>query len=63
MDYPGWNIETTHPVAVSSPDYCPWCADMVPRTVATAVEWESVAHGAVEFHPSEVEHRVVVRAA
>ncbi len=62
MDYPGWSIETTHPVDPESAEYCPWCADMVPRTVAFAADWGSTAHGAVEFHPEEVEHRVTVRA-
>jgi len=61
MDYPGWTIETTHPVDESDPEYCEWCAGMIPGTVAFAADWGSVGHSAVEFHPEGTEHRVTVR--
>lgn len=44
MDYPGWTVETTHPVDEADPLYCATCAGLVPATIAFAADWGSTAH-------------------
>lgn len=61
MDYPGWTIETTHPVTEGDPDFCQPCFDAVGPTVAFAADWGSTAHGHQFEQPEGTMHVVVVR--
>lgn len=62
MDYPGWTIETTHPVDDTDPTFCQACADAVAPTVAFAADWGSTAHGHQFEQPEGTAHRITVRA-
>jgi hypothetical protein len=61
MDYPGWSVETTHPVDEADPAYCSHCFAMIDPTIAFAQSWGSTAHSATEYEPPDVAHTVTVR--
>ena len=62
MDYPGWTIETTHPVDEADPDFCDICANGVAPAVAFAADNGSTAYGSQLADPNGGYHLVVVRA-
>lgn len=61
MDYPGWTVETTHPVDEADPDYCAQCSGMVAPTMAHATSWAVSASQAQETDDMGNLHTVVVR--
>lgn len=61
MDYPGWDIETTHPVDPEAEGFCQVCADAVPQTVAYAIDWGSHSHQVTD--PQGTVHHIAARPA
>lgn len=61
MDYPGWTVETSHPVDESDPAYCAQCAGMIGPAIAFATDWGSNAFQAQEPDDMGNTHTVVVR--
>lgn len=61
MEYPGWTVETTHPVEQGAEGYCQTCHDMIQPTIDMAVAWGSPAHGNQITDAQGVNHNVVVR--
>lgn len=61
MDYPGWTIETTHPVDEADPAFCAQCAGAVGPTVAFAADWGSTAHQHQFTDDQGTVHTIVVR--
>jgi hypothetical protein len=63
MDYPGWTIETSHPVEEGAEDYCEACAEAVEPTINFAVRMESPAHQHSFSDDEGITHVIVVRSA
>lgn len=61
MDYPGWTVETSHPVDEADPLYCATCAGMIPGTVQFAIDWGSTGHNNQHTDTEGVTHTVTVR--
>jgi len=61
MDYPGWTVETSHPVDEADPEYCAQCAGMIAPAIAFATDWGSTAHGSQTTDGEGNNHTVVVR--
>lgn len=60
--YPGWNVETTHPITDDEDDpKCNTCADTVEPTLLRAIDWGSTASGSQLTDPDGTIHLVVVR--
>jgi len=61
MDYPGWTVETTHPIDPEAEGYDATCADLVEPTIAMAEAWDSSAFGQQVTDAQGVDHLVIVR--
>jgi hypothetical protein len=60
MDYPGWTVETTHPIDPEAEGYCETCAAMVPEAISFADGMGFVAYGS-QTSDANGTHNVVVR--
>jgi hypothetical protein len=62
-DYPGWNVETTHPITEDSEEgeLCTTCRDAVEPAILWAIDWQSVAYGNQLQDPDGTIHLIVVR--
>ena len=62
MDYPGWTVETTHPIEeAEGVTVCDPCLNAIDPLIAFAEDWGSTAFGTQFENPEGVLHYVVVR--
>jgi hypothetical protein len=61
MDYPGWDVETQHPIDPEDERFCQTCLDAVQPAIDMAIAWSSPDHGSTVLDDQGRSHTVVVR--